>query len=213
MVEIREIESLPGGRVRLILENGIRYTLLKSTLRERPLEVGQFVDEEEFADWVLKHQYRSALDKAVAMLAVRACSKGEIREKLQRIGYSAETIDMVLYKLESNQLVNDQEFADQWTQYRAGQNFGPRRIAMELRRKGISEEKAGAALEELTGEQMLNQAVLLARKGLRRAKEGEDPRKLRQRIFALLARRGYGWDLARQALETALKEQDETLEE
>lgn len=206
MVRVNEVESVRGRRVRIVLDNGDKYLLLRSAYQDRPLEVGEEVNPEEFAQWVLKRQYRSALDKAVAMLAARACSKGEIEQKLSRTGYSPETIEMVIYKLEKNNLLNDQEFADQWVQYRAGQKYGPRRISQELRRKGVSAEETENALEEISEEQQLENAVLLARKGLARAGAEDDFRKIRQKVLAALVRRGYDWDTARQAVDRAAKE-------
>ncbi len=207
MTEVRDLEEVRGQRVRVTLENGTCYTLLKSMVRERSLAVGTRLDPEEFANWVLLRQYRSALDQAVSLLAVRACSRGEIQQKLRRTGYSEETVEMVIAKLEQNNLLNDPEFADQWTRYRA-QKYGPRRIAQELRMKGVSAEDIENAVAEIPEEEQLEQAVRLAEKSLRSAKAGEDPRKTRQRILSALVRRGYDWDLARQAVEQILAEED-----
>ena len=196
MVQVSEIEQVRGRRVKITLDDGSHYLLLRSMYQERPLEIGEAVDPKEYAQWVMTRQYRSALDKAVSMLAVRACSRGEIEQKLRRIGYAPDTIEMVIYKLEKNELINDQEFADQWAQYRAGQKYGPRRISQELRMKGVSAEEAESAL------------AVLARKSLQRAKAGEDPRKTRQRAMAAIVRRGYDWDTARQAIETVMGEEE-----
>lgn len=203
-VLVSEVETLKGRRVRILLDNGDQYTLLRSSYTERPLQPGDPVDPQEYASWVLLRQYRSALDKAVAMLAVRPCSKGEIEQKLRRTGYSADTVEMVLTKLASNDLLNDQEFAGLWAQYRAGQKYGPRRILQELKQKGVSAEDMSQALEELPEEDLQETAIQLAAKGLRRARAGEDPRKTRQRVMAALVRRGFSWEQARIALERAL---------
>ena len=208
MVQVSEIEQVRGRRVKITLDDGSHYLLLRSMYQERPLEIGEAVDPKEYAQWVMTRQYRSALDKAVAMLAVRACSRGEIEQKLRRIGYAPDTIEMVIYKLEKNELINDQEFADQWAQYRAGQKYGPRRISQELRMKGVSAEEAESALAEILEEDQIIDAAVLARKSLQRAKAGEDPRKTRQRAMAAIVRRGYDWDTARQAIETVMGEEE-----
>ena len=210
MVRVSEVELLRGRRVRVTLDNGDSYLLLKSIWQDRPLEVNQAVDPAEYAEWVLQRQYRSALDKAVAMLAQRPCSRGEIEKKLKTVGYSADTVEMVLYKLESNELLNDTEFAGQWARYRAGQKIGPRRIARELRyQKGLSPEDTENALSALPEEEQLEAALSLARKAISRAKPGEDPRKTRQRMLSALVRRGYDWDTVRQAVDQVLGEEEE----
>ena len=210
MVRVSEIEMLRGRRVKITLDNGDTYLLLKSIWQDRPLEINQAVDAAEYAEWVLQRQYRSALDKAVAMLAQRPCSRGEIEKKLKTVGYSVDTVEMVLFKLDSNGLLNDAEFADQWARYRAGQKLGPRRIARELRyQKGLSPEDTENAILALPEEDQLEAAVSLARKAMNRVKPGEDIRKTRQRILSALVRRGYDWDMARQAVDQVLGNEEE----
>ena len=212
MVEVKSVETV-RGRVRITLENGARYELRKNLFRERPVEPGEEVEEENFAKWVTLHQYRPALDQAVAMLANRACSRGEVERRLRNSGYSADTVEMVLYKLEKHELLNDQEFAEQWVRYRTGLKYGPRRIAAELRQKGVSAEETEEALAPLREEEQTELAVLLARKGLARRKPEEDLRKTFQRTIGSIVRRGFDWDTAREACERAAREMELEAEE
>ncbi|MBQ9251788.1 MAG: regulatory protein RecX [Clostridia bacterium] len=209
MVQVSSVEKVQGRRVRIVLEDGSRYYILRSMYQERPVAEGDEIDPKEYAQWVLTRQYRSALDKAVSMLAVRACSKGEIKQKLQRIGYSPETIEMVIYKLEKNDLLNDQDFAAQWAQYRSGQKYGPRRISQELRHKGVSAEETAIAIEDVSEEEQLASALTLAQKNIRHAWTEEDPRKAKQKAIASIVRRGFSWDIARQAVEQVFGDLDE----
>ena len=209
MVRVSKVEQVRGRRVRIILDDDTAYLLLRSAYQERQLLEGDLVDPAVFSQWVLTRQYRSALDKAVSMLAVRACSKGEISQKLRRIGYAQETIEMVLYKLEKEGFLDDSAFAAQWTSYRADQKYGPRRIAQELRFKGVGTEETESAISEISEDQQLDSAVLLARKALRRCDADEDARKKRQKITGAIVRRGFSWDLARQACDRVLGESDE----
>lgn len=208
MVRISEVEKV-RGRIRVVLDDGSEYLLLKSMLSERPLKVNDELDSEEFSSWVTQRQYRSALEKAVSFLAVRTCSKGEIDQKLRRIGYSPETVKMVLFKLDREGFLNDRDFADQWARYRSSQRYGPRRIVQELKMKGISGEDIESVLENLPEKEQLEDAVEIARKALKRAKSGEDPRKTREKMAAGIVRRGYSWDLARQACDQVLRDEEE----
>ena len=205
MVEVTSVERI-RSRFRIQLDNGERYELSQNLYRERPLEPGEQIDEKEFSQWVTLHQYKPALERAVAMLAARACSKGEICRKLKIAGYSDETVEMVLYKLEKHELLNDQEFAEQWARYRSGQKYGPRRIAEELRRKGVSADETEAALNRMPEDEQYDQALYLALKGLARRQPEEDLWKAKQRIAAGIVRRGYDWDTAKDACEQAAQE-------
>ncbi len=211
MAEQTEVISVEKvrSRYKVLLDNGDSYWLTKGLFAERPLNPGELLDPEEFAGWVTLHQYRSALDKAVAMLAQRPCSTGEISRKLKNTGYAPDTVDMVLYKLEKHELTDDRAFAEQWAQYRSGQKYGPHRIARELKQKGLSSEDTENALSALSGEDQLEQATVLARKAFARAKAGEDPRKTLQKVLAAIVRRGYSWDIAREACEEYVRQAEE----
>ena len=58
----------------------------------------------------------------------------------------------------------------------------------------------------VSDEEMLESATSLAVKAWSRAKPSDDPRKTRQRIISSLVRKGFDWDLARQASDTAESE-------
>ena len=209
MVQVSEIETRnKGKKIKIVFDDGTKYLLDLSLYEDRPLRVGDSVDPEEYANWILLHQYKPALNRAVSMLAMRACSKGEIRNRLERAGYASGTVEMVLYKLEKNNLINDQDFAEQWSRYRSGQKYGAKRIYQELRSKGVSDEEAEAAIEAIPEEASAENAVYLARKALRRAKPGEEPGKTRQRMLGALLRRGFSWDQARSAVESVLSEDE-----
>lgn len=189
--------------------NGNEKVVVPAPLfRERPLSEGETIDLEEYDHWLMVRQYRAALDRAVAFLASRARSRREVEARLLQAGYRPCTVEMVLYKLERERLLDDGDFARQWVEARAGRRLGRNRIARELRDKGVSAEEAEAALTTLDEEDQLDAAVQLAEKTLHRAKPGEPPAKTTQRVIAMLLRRGYGYDLARQALEKAAASQE-----
>ena len=197
------------GKVRLCISESDEVLVPLSLFRERPLEEGQPIDLEEYDNWLMVRQYRHALDRAVAFLASRARSRKEIEDKLLHCGYRPCTVEMVLYKLEKENLLDDADFAQQWVEARTARKMGRNRIAQELRRKGVSADEAEAALEAIDEDDQLASAVSLVEKSMARAKPGEDPRKTAQRITAMLARRGYGWDIAREAISQVMHDMEE----
>ena len=202
-MEVIEAIRRERGKVRITV--GSEEVLVPLALfRERPLEEGQPIDLEEYDNWLMVRQYRHALDRAVGYLAARAHSCREIEQKLTRIGYRLCTVEMVIYKLQKENLLDDADFARQWVEARSGHSLGRQRIALELRRKGISAAEAEAALEDIDDEDQLAGAVRLVEKNLHRAKPGEDPRKTAARLTAMLARRGYGYDVAKEAIQQVL---------
>lgn len=188
------------GKMHITVNDCEEIQIPFALFRERPLQEGQPINLEEYDQWLLLRQYRHALDRAVGYLASRAHSRKEIEDKLYRAGYRPCTVEMVIYKLEKEKLLNDADFARQWVESRTNRKMGQRRIAMELRRKGVSASETEDALAELSSDDQLEAAVSLAEKAMSRSKAGEDPRKTANRIAGMLVRRGYSWDLAREAI-------------
>ena len=201
---VREMEEKRRSCV-IRMESGEAFWLTWTQLQEHePFAVGQELDVDELRQWLLPRQYPMALNDAVALLAQRAHATGEIRRKLERKLYMADTIEMVLYKLEKERLLDDEAFARDWAASRARCQVGRTRILQELRMKGIPQETAQNALEELDREEGDEAAVALARKLLRRYEGETDQRKAMQKLLAAMARRGYGYEDSRRAIETAI---------
>ena len=196
------------GKYRVTINDAEDVLVPVSLMRERPLSEGQPIDLEDYDNWLMLRQYRFALDRAVGYLAARACSTREIEQKLLRAGYRPSTVEMVIYKLQRENLLDDADFARQWVESRQHHKLGRSRIAQELRRKGISQEEAEDALSVIDDEDQLSGAVALAEKAAARVKPGEDMRKAASRIAGMLARRGYSWDVAKQAIAQALSDEN-----
>ncbi len=193
------------GKMRVTLESGQELLVPLSLFHERPLAAGQPLDLEAYDQWLLLRQYRHALDRAVGYLAARARSRRELESRLLRCGYRPATVEMVLYKLEREKLMDDASFAKQWVEARSGRTLGKRRIAQELQRKGVSrahaEEALSAVDEDAEAEACRKAAEKLAARYSR-----EEPRLALQKLAQALVRRGFGWDDARHAAERALRD-------
>lgn len=175
---------------------------------ERSYEAGESVDLDELKKWLLPRQYTEALNAAVRLLAVRSRSVREVRDRLVERGYMDDTIEMALYKLEKNDLLNDERFAEEWARERSHRQLGKRRIIMELREKGVASDTAERAVSALDEEDCESAGVALAEKLLRRY-DGYEPREAMNKIMAAMARRGYGFDESRSAVEEALRRAEE----
>lgn len=195
------------GKYRITINDSDDVLVPSSLMRERPLKEGQQLDLEEYDNWLMVRQYRFALDRAVGYLAARARSKREIEQKLLLAGYRPCTVEMVIYKLQRENLLDDSDFARQWVESRQHHKLGRSRIAQELRRKGVSQEDAEDAMSIIEDEDQLSGAVALATKAAARIKPDEDIRKATNRIAAMLARRGYSWDITKEAIRQAVSDE------
>jgi regulatory protein len=90
----------------------------------------------------------------------------------------------------------------------AERHQGRRAIAHELRRKGVDEETALGALDQLDDEDEYAAALEVARKKLRSTR-GLDRDVRYRRTIAALGRKGFGGEVSRRALSAALAEEGE----
>ena len=153
-----------------------------------------------------------AREKCLRLLALRPRSAGELRQRLCKDDYNAEVTEAVVAALQEVGLVDDREFAHSWIASRmAGGGASRRKLAWELRRKGIPE----ALIRELVtdgidDETETEQARQLARR--RSPPEVADQRADRrayQRLRELLLRRGFEHETARSVMRalSAVEEQ------
>ena len=201
---IRSVETI-RGKIRITFESSWQVWLRRNEDPGFPLTEGTAVDRESFLAYIRIHQYPPALDRAVRMLAERSCSRREIERKLTLARFDPDVTDLVLFKLEKANLLNDREFAMQWVHSRS-RKYGASRIRQELRTKGIDEDIASEILEDLSEEDQLRQAVALAVKKIRSLQPSCEEKKWKQRITSFLVRRGYSWDLALKAFEEAMRQ-------
>lgn len=203
IIEIKKVK----GCAFVQLENGEKIRVPGALLRERPVKVGESIEPVLYREYIIRRGYPHAIDKAVKLLAMRDHSEGELRDKLYQAGYPDAVIDKVIEKLAIMDLVNDESFAEQWTESRAHKH-GRRRIEQELTRKGVDREIARRAVSTLSDEDQLQDAIRLVGKFLART-HGDMDRSLYQRTLAMLARHGYDADIARKALASIARGEDE----
>ena len=201
-MEVIHSTEIIGGKRKITFESGWTVWLNKNLDPGFRFLEGTVIDRSSFERFIMLHQYPRALEQAVSLLAQRARSDLEIEQKLRRAHYDHEVIQLVLYKLNKEKLLNDKDFSFQWVESRK-KNIGSARLSMELRRKGIEPETIQNVLSSFSEEEELENAVSLARKKIRAAKDDTDSKKQVQTVTAFLVRRGFSWETAKKAYRIA----------
>lgn len=152
------------GRAILTLSNGETLTMPRSMLKERPYRGGMPFDYCAFHTFIAERSYSYAMEKAVALLAMRPRTQQEIVKALSSNAYPEQTIARVMARLDEAGYVNDTDFAEQWASSRSAKSVGARRIQMELRQKGVDSDTIAHALSNLDADDMFSGALKAARK-------------------------------------------------
>lgn len=125
------------------------------------------------------------------LLAVKARSRKELADKLASRLVPEDVAREVLDRFVEVGLIDDRLFARSWVESRqAGKGLARRALAQELRRKGIDDETAREALDEVEPDDEEESARLLVRKKLR-SMRGLDQATSTRRLAGMLARKGY----------------------
>ena len=144
-------------------------------------------------------------EAALKLLDRTRRTRRDLERRLKEKDFDAATIAATLDRLAEVGLVDDVEYARAWLAGRWGRRpSGWRRLQQELRGKGVSQEDAEKARELLSErgsapDEVESAAKLVAQARKRYSKL--EPHVQRQRLYALLARRGYDSGVIRRALE------------
>ena len=113
-------------------------------------------------------------------------------------------IEEIVERLEDAGLLDDSAFARYWLENRRDfRPRGQRALRMELRQKGVPDDVIDQVLAEGHAEdQAADQAASAQARKLRTA----DPVEFRRKLEAHLARRGFSYDIAREAAARAWSE-------
>lgn len=141
-----------------------------------------------------------ALKKAYDLLARRAHSAQELREKLDRRKFSRKDIETAVSECERRGFLNDGRFAEDYASELSGQGKGRFKIKMKLREKGLSATQIEQALSKITDNEEENARKALQGK-LRSLVSEPDLNKRRQKAYRFLAYRGFSSDVIARLLE------------
>ena len=98
-------------------------------------------------DELISNIYNKALD----IISRREHSAKEVTSKLLKKFNEPDLIAATLSRLKDNNLVNDERYAEMYTQIRKRKGFGPKRIKYELSSKGIDDSLSSAIIEDEGG--------------------------------------------------------------
>jgi regulatory protein len=134
------------------------------------------------------------------LLTARSRTRAELSGQLSKRGYPDDVRERVLDRLAAVGLVDDAEFAEQWVQSRrAKAGKSKHALAAELHTKGVANDVITAVLGGIDAGAERDRAEQFVRAKLRRETLGNDSKdevRVSRRLVGMLARRGYGQNLA-----------------
>lgn len=205
--KVSKITALRAGRrekrINVFLDGRFAFSLGNEVVVKENLQVGQELAIDRI-EWLTgSDQLQRCLEAAYRYLGYRPRSESEIRERLQRRGFAAETVDAAIGRLREQNLLNDGDFAQFWKDNR--ESFSPRSrwlTGLELKRKGVTNdviEQVVAGMDD--GENAYRAALQKARRGV-----PADYQSFRRRLGDYLRRRGFNYEVIGHTVEKVWQE-------
>lgn len=183
-------------------------TIHEDTLVGWRLLKGKHLTAEEYAKLLEEEQKEEAYRAALGMLERKARTTAELSRALKRKGFGQEAIAGCVERLRTNRMVDDSAFARRFAEQRAAnQRKGRMLIRQELLQRGVAKQEIEQAIGAIEPEVEEQSALALARKKWPSVKGNDRERK--QKLMAMLMRRGYTGSVARSAAQQAASEAGE----
>ncbi len=192
-------------RASVYLDDAFAFGLAVNLVIEEGLRKGVVLTAERQRDLLRRQETHAARASALASVAARAQTTGEIRRKLSDKGFDGAVVEDTVAALEAMGVVDDAAFARAYARGRfAGRGHGPSRIRQDLQQKGVAREHVDAALADLADEEdVAGRARSDAAQRWAALASEADPRKRKKKTLDFLLRRGHSFDDARQAADAA----------
>lgn len=166
---------------------------LETAIKNR-LKVGMTISKEELSLMQMESEKQTALDKALTHISSTQKTEREIRDFLKKKGYLTAVQEYVIEKMKGYHFIDDEQYAKGYAES-AIKRMGKRKIALELKKKGIAEAEIENATGELEGEEETAKRLLMKyMKG-----KTTDIATL-QKAFRHLLSKGFDYEICKSAL-------------
>ncbi len=196
-----EIQKKNKNRVNLYLDNEFNCGLSLEVVVKYGLKEGKEINQELLDFLCNSSEKEVAMNKAISYIARYQKTEKEIKEYLFKKGFGDEISQDVIKKLKEYNFIDDDLYAQNYIKYKT-KSVGKRKLAYELRKKGIKENLIDNNIDIYS--QDSDSVLLVAEKYLRKK-----PRdiKTKQKAYRYLLSRGFMSEDIIRALNSMFKEE------
>ncbi len=196
-----KVQQRDNARVNIFIDETFAFGLHMDIQLDHRLKAGDVLDEAAIARLLKEDEAKKAITAALNLISYRPRAAGELRTKLREKGYAPEAVDTAVARMQDLRYLDDEAFAERWVESRqSSRPRSERMLKRELAQKGVDKETIERAVEE-AGVDEYGDALELARKKYESLR-GQDRDVRYRRLSGFLGRRGYGYDIIRQVMET-----------
>lgn len=194
-----DVQQRDSARASIFIEGEFAFGLHLDLVLEHRLAEGDELDAGAIETLLAADAVKRAVIAGLNLIAHRPRARGELQQRLRSKGFDDAAAEAAVERLQDLGYLDDAAFAARWVENR--QEHRPRSKAMlerELRQKGIDRQTIEETIAETDIDEVAAARELAEQK--MRSMSGLDPETRNRRIGGMLARRGFGYDVIRKAL-------------
>lgn len=197
------------NRYNIFLDGTYAFSVSEDTLIKYRLLKGRELDKTDLEAIFKADDLAKALDFALNYLSYSLKTVAETKKKLASLDLDDDQIEQVLQKLAQMHLLDDLAYAKSYTRTIAKTSTnGPLKIALALKKKGVSANDIEDGLMEYTPEMQRVNATKAAKKVLK-AGQKLSFNKTMQKITQILMQKGFSTDIIAQVKKQLDYQKDE----
>lgn len=183
-------------RYSIFVDEKYAFSLSSGALLNTQLTIGREIDEGELQAFKKLSSDDKAYGLALALVARRMRSEGELRDYFRRKEYDHSLADELIQRLKNSHWIDDLNFAERWVENRRQlKSSSTKKIRLELRQKRIASDIIDQVLNNTQEDEHTALRALVEKK--RRQTRYRDNEKL----MSYLARQGFSYGDIKSALE------------
>jgi regulatory protein len=194
-----DVQRRNPKRRSVFIDGKFAFGLDEEVLYKSGLKKGESLTQQRIEEITEEERKKEAKDVALKFLSFSRRTEKQVKEKLQKKGFEEKTIKATIDKLKKFDLINDLEFATSWVKDRlAFKPRGKRLLKQELWKKGIKKDIIEHVTEKLC--QNEDKSALELVEKIKKRYKNLEPKVAKRRMYNLLLRRGFSYEISRQAL-------------
>lgn len=200
-----DVQKKNKNRVSVFVDGEYSFSLEQIDALRLSLKIGMEITDADIKKYNIESNLGKARAKAGDMLSRRAYCTHEFKTKLLDKGFDNVIVNAVADEFSELGYLNDFEYAKMYIEDARIKLKGDKKIAYELSLKGVSEKVARDALYECESVPLDELAVLINTKY---ASMDITDYKIKQKITAYLASRGFGFSEINDAIRYAVESRE-----
>ncbi len=210
-MKIEKFKKRPNGLYTIYLDNFNSYDFYEEIILKYELLITKTIEEDELNRIIKDNNNYESYYETLKVLKRTIKTKEEIKRLLTDKKYNKENISFTITTLEKQGYINDKNYSKSYVHNSIiTTNKGPKKIALELEKKGVEPSDYSEALEEYNTSLEKEKIEKLISKKIK-ANHNKSAKVLKQKLQVDLINNGFSKDIIKEVLNSLNIEENDDI--